>query len=66
MFDHTQKSDTILIVISGPRQIRQEVVDKVHSLLYGDELLEDLPESLKNGCRLTTSSSLQVSEGVLP
>ena len=35
------KTDTITIMITGPKKVRQIVVNKVHELVFADDLLED-------------------------
>lgn len=36
------KQDTITIVIAGPKKVRQIVVNKVHELVFTDDLLEEV------------------------
>ncbi len=36
------KTDTITITVTGPKFLRQEIVDAIHSCLFDDEQLDEL------------------------
>jgi hypothetical protein len=57
------KEDFIYIKVSGPRKVRQEVIDKVYGLIMDDEFLDDVNE--KKGAFIRIESSIEVSQEVI-
>ena len=56
------KEDFIHVKVSGPKAVRQEVIDKVFELLMDDEFLEDV--NVKKGAMIRIESSIYPSEEV--
>jgi hypothetical protein len=62
-----KKSDTITIVIEGTKRIRQEVVDTLYFDLMVDDpsYIDRLPIRISKDTKVTFSSTLEPSEGVM-
>ena len=57
------KEDFIYIKVTGPKAVRQEVIDRVYGLLLDDEFLDDVNE--KKGAFIRIESSIEVSQEVV-
>lgn len=57
------KEDFIQVKVTGPKAVRQEVIDKMFELLMDDEFLEDI--NMKKGAMIRIESSIKPSEEVM-
>ena len=60
-----KKSDTITITIQGVKRVRQEFIDQLYSDLMEGDYLESLTTWIPKDTKLTFSSTLEPSEGVV-